>query len=82
MLTFLYNIYLNFNKNGKKMNYFVFIIHQMNKLGVSRSWFTGTDIKHFNKNRAGNIPSILIWKTWIPSQVQFKDFVHRYRTAF
>ena len=31
----------------KKINYFVFIIHQVNNHRVSRKWFTETDVKHF-----------------------------------
>ena len=46
-LTFLYNIHVNYNKYVKKRNYFVFIIHQVNKHGVSRRWFTEADVKHF-----------------------------------
>ena len=34
-------------RKAKKRNYFVFIIHQVNKHGVSRKWFTEADIKHF-----------------------------------
>ena len=29
------------------MNYFVLIIHQVNNHGVSRRWFTESDVKHF-----------------------------------
>ena len=36
VLLFLYNIYVNQNNYVKKGNYFVFIINQMNKHGVSR----------------------------------------------
>ena len=31
----------------KKINYFVFIIHQVNNHRVSRKCFTETDVKHF-----------------------------------
>ena len=46
VFTFLYNIHVNQNKYVKEINYFVFIIHQVNKHGVSRRWFTEADIKH------------------------------------
>ena len=32
---------------AKKRNYFVFIIHQVNKCGVSRRWFSEIDVKDF-----------------------------------
>ena len=31
----------------KKINYFVSIIHQVNKHGISRRWFTEADVKDF-----------------------------------
>ena len=40
-LIFLLNIHV------KKINYFVFIVHQVNKHGVSRRWFTEADVKDF-----------------------------------
>ena len=58
----------------------------MNKDGVSRRGFTVTDVKHF-KSVALRImkkynQEYLKLKKRIPSQVHFKDFVHRYRKAF
>ena len=47
VLLFLYNIYVNQNNYVKKGNYFVFIINQMNKHGVSRRQLTETAVKHF-----------------------------------
>ena len=44
----------------------------MNNHGVSGRWFTETDVKHF---KSGALRTI-------PSQVYFKDFVHRYRKTF
>ena len=38
---------LNLKKYVKKINYFVFITHQVKNHGVSRKWFTETDVKHF-----------------------------------
>ena len=47
------------------MNYFVFIIHQVNKYGISR-WFTESNAKHFTigalrtiTNAARSIPFIV-----------------------
>ena len=31
----------------KKINYFVFTINQVNNHGVSKRWFTETDVKYF-----------------------------------
>ena len=33
----------------KKINYYVFIIHQVNKHGVSRRWYTDADVKDFKR---------------------------------
>ena len=66
------------NKYVKKRNYFVFIIHRVNKHGVSRRWFTEAYVKNNHKynQEYGKL------KKRIHLQVYFKDFVHRYRTAF
>ena len=73
----------------KKINYFVFIIHQVNKNGVSGRWFTETDVKHFNSgaqrtitNIARGIPSMGNEKKWIPSQGYFKGFVYTLQNSF
>ena len=50
LLPFLYDIYVNQNKYVKKRNYFVFIIHQVNKDGVSRRWFAETGVKFFKSD--------------------------------
>ena len=42
----------------KKINYFVFIIHQVNKHGVSRRWFTEADVKDFKSGALRTIPNI------------------------
>ena len=48
VLVFLYNIHVNIIKKCvNKRNYFVFIIHRVNKYGVSRRWFTKADVKDF-----------------------------------
>ena len=47
VLTFSCNIQVNQNKYVKKRNYFVFTIHQVNKHGVCRRWFTEADVKDF-----------------------------------
>ena len=50
--------------------YFVFIIHQVNKHGVSRRLVTETEVKHFNSGtlRTNIIRGIVNWK---------KEFLHR-----
>ena len=58
MLTFLYDIYVNQNIFIKKTTYFVFIIHQMNKHGVSRTYFTETDVTHFKSGTLKTIKNI------------------------
>ena len=54
----------------KKINYFVFIIHQVNKHGVSR-WFTEADVKNFVSYALRTITNItrdmVNWK---------KEFLH------
>ena len=70
-----------------KKNYFVFIIHEVNKHGVSRRWFTEADVKNFKTGALRIITnltrSLVNWKKKkISSQVYFKSFVHRYRAAF
>ena len=66
-------ICVNWNKYVKKINYFVFIIQQLNNHGVSRRWFTETDVKHFKSGGLGIITNItrnmVNWK---------KEFFHRY----
>ena len=60
-------------------------MHQVNNYGVSSKWFTETDVKHFKSGALRTIStrSMVNWKKKrIPSQVYFKDFVHRYRKAF
>ena len=50
----------------------------MNNHGVSRRWFTETDVKHFEsiKNNHRYNQEYGKLKKRIPSQVYFKDFVH------
>ena len=60
VLTFSYNIYVNENKYVKRRNYFVFIIHQLNKHGVSRRWFTEAYLKDFESGALRPITNI----TW------------------
>ena len=43
-------IYVNKNKCVKKINYFVFNIHQVNNHEVFRRWFIETDVKHFKRD--------------------------------
>ena len=64
----------------KKINNFVFIIHQVYKHGVSRRRFTKTNVTHFKNSALRKITNMA--EKSIPSKVYFKDFVHRYRTAF
>ena len=58
----------------------------MNKLELSRSRFTEADVKNFKSGALRTITNItrstVNSKKRIPSQVYFKDFLHRYRTAF
>ena len=59
----------------------------MNKHGVSRGWITEADVKHFKSGALRTITNItksmINWKKKrFPSLAYFKDFVHRYRTAF
>ena len=59
----------------------------VNKHGVSRRQFTEADVKHFKSGALRTITNITTssygkLKKRIPSQVYFKDFVHRYRAAF
>ena len=61
------------NKYVKKRNYFVFIIHQLNK----------HDVKHFKSGALRTITNVTrSMKKVIPSQLYLKDFVHKYKTAF
>ena len=57
----------------KKINYFVFIIQQVNNHGLSRRWVTETDNKHFKSGALEIITNItrnmVNWK---------KEFLHRY----
>ena len=57
----------------KKINYFVFIIQQVNNHGLSRRWVTETDVKHFKSGALEIITNItrnmVNWK---------KEFLHRY----
>ena len=54
------------------MNYYVFIIHQVNNHRASRRWFTETDVKHFKSGASRTITNItrsmVNWK---------KEFLHR-----
>ena len=72
VLTFLFNIHVNWNKYVKKRDHFVFIMHQVNKYGVSRRWFTEADVEDF-KIGALTTPNItrrmVKWK---------KEFFRRY----
>ena len=43
----------------KKRNYFVFIIHQVNKHGVSTNWFTEADGKHFRSSALRTITNTI-----------------------
>ena len=56
----------------RKRNYFIFIILQVNKHGVSRRWFTEADVKHFKTGALRAIinitRSMINWK---------KEFLHR-----
>ena len=57
----------------------------MNEHGVSRTWFTETDIKDFKrgiKNNHKYNQEHGKLKKMNHSLVYFKDFVFRYRTAF
>ena len=57
----------------------------MNKHGVSRRWFTETDVKHFTSGALRNHKYNQAYgnlEKRIPSQVYFKDVVHRYRKVF
>ena len=62
----------------------------MNKHGISRRWFTDTDIKYLKSGALRTITNIgnkkynLFGKLKkrIPLQVYIKDFVNRYKTAF
>ena len=42
----------------KKINYFVFIIHQVNNHRVSRRWLTETDVKHLKSSAIATITNI------------------------
>ena len=73
VLTFLYNINVNKNKYVKKRNYFVFVIHKVNKHGVSsRICFAESDTKNFKIGALRTITNItrstLNWK---------KEFLYR-----
>ena len=46
----LYIYICTFKKICKEINYFVFILHQVNNHGVSRRGFTETDVRHLKKN--------------------------------
>ena len=83
------DIYVNENRYVKKRNYFVFIKHQVNIHGVSRRWITETDVKHFKSGTLRAITNVAEKEYTfygqlkkINSQVYFKDFIRRHRTAF
>ena len=58
-------------------------MQQVNNHGVFRRWFVETDVKYFKSGALKAITNITrSMVEWIPSQVYFKDFVHRYRKAF
>ena len=41
-----------------KINYFAFIIRQVNNRQVSRRWFTETEVKHFKSGALETITNI------------------------
>ena len=51
-------MYIKTNTYVKKTNYFVFTMHQVNKHGVSRRWFTEADIKGFKSGTLRTITNI------------------------
>ena len=61
----------------------------MNIHGVSRRWITETDVKHFKSGTLRAITDVAEKEYTfygqlkkIASQVYFKDFIRRHRTAF
>ena len=60
VLAFLYDkkCKCKLKKYLKKINYFVFIMHQVNNHGISRKWFTETDVKHFKSGALRTITDI------------------------
>ena len=50
--------YISNFKYVKKRNYFVFIIHQVNKHGVSRNCITEADVKHFKSGALRTITNV------------------------
>ena len=73
---------INQKKSVKKINYFVFIIQQLNNHGVSRRLFTETDVKQSGANNHKYNKEYSKMRKRIPSHLYFKNFVHRYRKAF
>ena len=65
----------------KKINYFVFIIHKVNKHRVCRRWFTETNVKDFKSGALRTITnttrSMVNWKKeflrWCISKILFVD---------
>ena len=55
----------------KKINYFVFIIHQVNNHGVSRRGLTETDVKHF---KSGALRTIIITRSIVNCTGVFQNF--------
>ena len=58
---YIYDIYIyicKFKKYANKINYFVFIIHQVNDHRVSGRWFTEADIKYFKIGALRTITNI------------------------
>ena len=73
MLSFLYDLYVNWNKYVKKRNDFVFTIHHVNKDGLSRRGCTVTDVKHYMSGALRTIKNIT------RSMVNWKNkFLHSY----
>ena len=50
-------MYIKINIQVKKRNYFVFIIHQVNKHGIPR-WFAEADVKDFKSGALRTITNI------------------------
>ena len=57
MLTFSYNIHV-INAYVKKKNCFVFIIHQVNKHGITRGWFTEAGVTDFKSGALRTTPNV------------------------
>ena len=51
-------MYIKINMSIKKINYFVFVVHQVNKHVVSRRWFTKADVRYFKSGALKTIPNI------------------------